>query len=250
MYFCYADESGDAGLFSPEKPDKTGSPYLIYTAIIIRDVQWKQALNIQKNFRKKIAAEAYLEYDKEFHCAEMIDVHKNMAYASISVADRWKLIEEYGHTIGKVADFKIIAVVLNKRLSKLEPANYITEIVTKLYQAYNHFLNSKKEHGIMMFDRANDRKISTHVRKLLGTGVSDQPSGMEQLNWILEDPFYKISADSMFIQSADVTAYTLKEQEFPQASRKKFDADLIFKRKLASNCYLSPFSGVDGIIRL
>jgi hypothetical protein len=250
MYFCYTDESGDAGEFDPKKGDKTGSPYLIYTGIIIRDVQWKQTLNIQKNFRKKIAKEGYLDYDKEFHCAEMIDVHKNMVYASISVPDRWKLIEEYGHTIGKVADFKVIAVVLDKRKTKLEQSDYTVEIITKLYQAYDHFLNSKREHGIMLFDRANDRKISTHVRKLLGTGVSDQSSGVARLNWIVEDPFYKVSSDSMFIQSADLTAYTIKEQEFPQPSRKKFDADLIFKRKLAANCYVSDVSGADGIIRL
>jgi hypothetical protein len=249
MYFCYADESGDAGKFDPAIAN-TGSPYLIYTGIIIRDVQWKQTLNTLKNFRKRISNEGFLDYDKEFHCAEMIDVHKNMVYASISVPDRWKLIEDYGYTIGRLAQFQIIAVVLNKQKSKLEPSNYMTEMITKLYQAYDHFLSSKKEHGIVLFDRANEKKISTHVRKLLGTGVSDQSSGVEPVNWVLEDPFYKVSKDSMFIQSADVTAYTLKEQEFPQQSRKKFDADLIFRRKLSGNCYVSEVSGADGIIRV
>lgn len=54
----------------------------------------------------------------------------------------------------------------------------------------------------------------------------------------------------MFIQSADVTAYTFKEQEFPQPSRKKYDADLIFKRKLFKSCHHSPFSDDNGIIRV
>jgi len=246
MYFCYSDESGDGGLYDAKMPEKTGSPYLIYAAVIIRDIQWKQSLNILKNFRKKIAREGYLDYDKEFHCAEMIDVHKKMLYASISVPDRWKLIEGFGHTIGMQTDFK----VLDKRKSKLEPVDYTTAIVTRLYQAYDHFLGAKKEHGIVFFDRANEKKISTHVRKLLGTGVSEQSSGVAPMTWILEDPIYKVSADSMFIQSADVTAYTFKEQEFPQPSRKKYDADLIFKRKLLKSCYHSPFSDDDGIIRV
>jgi hypothetical protein len=249
MYFCYADESGDAGKFDPASA-KTGSPYFIYTAIIVRDIQWKQALNILKSFRRRISNDGFLDYDKEFHCAEMIDVHKNMVYASISVPDRWKLIEEFSHTIGVLTDFQIIAVVLDKKKSKLDSSDYITEIVTKIYQAFNHFLNNKREHGIVFFDRANEQKITTHVRKLLGTGVSDQSSGVEPIRWVLEDPFYKVSKDSFFVQSADVTAYTFKEQEFPQSSRKKFDADLIFRRKFATKCYVSHVSGEDGIIRL
>lgn len=102
----------------------------------------------------------------------------------------------------------------------------------------------------MFFDRANEKKISTHVRKLLGTGVSDQHSGVAPINWIIEDPVYKVSSDSMLIQAADVTAYTFKEQEFPRTARKKFDADRIFKRKLASNCHVSPISDEKGIIRI
>lgn len=42
--------------------------------------------------------------------------------------------------------------------------------------------------------------------------------------------------------------YALRK-EFPQGSRKKFNADLIFNRKLLDNCYKSPISDTDGIIR-
>jgi hypothetical protein len=93
MYFFYTDESGDAGKYDSFKPDKTGTPYLIYTGIIVHDVQWKQTLNILKNFRKRIARDGILSYDQEFHCAEMVDPKKTGAYTQISVPDRWRLIE-------------------------------------------------------------------------------------------------------------------------------------------------------------
>lgn len=54
----------------------------------------------------------------------------------------------------------------------------------------------------------------------------------------------------MFIQSADVIVYTLKEKEFPQASRQKYQAHKIFDRKLKSICYASTDANEDGIIRL
>jgi len=53
----------------------------------------------------------------------------------------------------------------------------------------------------------------------------------------------------MFIQSADVIAYTLKEKEFPQASRQKHQAHKIFKKKLMGVCFKSRIADDDGIIR-
>jgi len=126
----------------------------------------------------------------------------------------------------------------------------VTEIITKLYQAFNHFLKDKGEQGLVFFDRANEKKISGHVRKLLGTGASGQFINCERIDFIVEDPIYIMFSDSIFIQSADAVAYTIKEKEFPKPARKKFDADLIFKRKLLKNCYVSHVSDADGIIRI
>ncbi|CAM4052233.1 Protein of unknown function [Pedobacter westerhofensis] len=249
MYFLYVDESGDAGKFDSSNLTKTGSPYLIYTGLVVHDAQWNQTLNTIKNFRKKIAKESFVSYNQEFHCAEMIDPRKIGAFTQISVPDRWKLIEEYCDLIGKVVKSSIIAAVLNKETSLLKPEEYTIAMITKLYQSFNHFLLQKKERGLVFFDRANERKISSHVRKLLGTNVTDRPLEIEQIDCILEDPVYKASSDSMLIQSADVVAYTVKEKEFPRAARKKFDADLIFDRKLLANCYNSHVSDNDGIIR-
>lgn len=79
MYFFYTDESGDAGEYDSSKPEKTGSPYLIYTGIIVHDIQWKQTLDILKNFRKRIAKDGILKYDQEFHCAEWL-IRKKQAH--------------------------------------------------------------------------------------------------------------------------------------------------------------------------
>jgi hypothetical protein len=54
----------------------------------------------------------------------------------------------------------------------------------------------------------------------------------------------------MFIQSADVIVYTLKEKEFPQSSRKKLQAHKIFDRKLTKSLYKSAIADNSGIIRI
>lgn len=45
-------------------------------------------------------------------------------------------------------------------------------------------------------------------------------------------------------------AYTLKEQEFPVSSRKKFNADRIFKSMLLHGCVKSTYACEDGIVRI
>lgn len=249
MYFCYVDESGDCGMYDATKPKETGSAFFILAGIIVAAKNWRTTLGTLKAFRKKIAREGYLPYDVEFHCAEMIDPHKEKAYTSISVSERWKLMEEYAETLGQNTSFSLITVVIDKTKTSLDPKAYLTTAITKLYQAFDEFLKAKETNGILFFDRANENHITTHVRKLLGTGASGESIPDVRIGWVIEDPIFRISSDSMFIQSADVVAYTLKEKEFPQTSRKKYNADRIFQKKLSPVCFKSKIADDDGIIR-
>jgi hypothetical protein len=249
MHFCYVDESGDCGLYDAERPKNTGSKFFILVGIIVAANKWKTSLETMKGFRKKIAREGSLPYHVEFHCAEMIDPHKIKEFNQLSVPNRWKLMEEYAETLGQNTAFSLITVVIDKSKSGLKPDEYLTTSVTKLYQAFDEFLKSKESNGILFFDRANEKQVNTHVRKLLGTGASGESIPGARIARVIEDPIFRISADSMFIQSADVVAYTLKEKEFPQASRQKHQAHKIFIRKLTSIVFNSQIADEDGIIR-
>jgi len=72
---------------------------------MVRSSRWRTALGSLKSFRKQLAIESFLNYNVEFHCAEMIDPHKIKEFTSISVPDRWKLIERYAETIGENSAF-------------------------------------------------------------------------------------------------------------------------------------------------
>lgn len=249
MYFCYVDESGDCGKYDAQNPEKSGSKYFIYAGVVIASNKWRITLDTMKAFRKKIAREGFLNYDIEFHCAEMIDPHKIKAFTQISVQERWKLIEEYADVIGGSTDFSLITIIIDKTKTSLNSNDYLTTAITKLYEAYDEFLKKKEKNGILFLDRANESHINTHVRKLLGTGASGERISGVRIGWVIEDPIFRVSSDSMFVQAADVVAYSLKEREFPQASRQKYQAHKIFTRKLLKINFKSKISDDDGIIR-
>jgi hypothetical protein len=250
MFLCYVDESGDAGIFDENKPGATGSPYFILTGLIVHSSHWKQVLDAIKSFRKKLYLQSYLKYDVEFHCSELVDPRRTKDFTQISVPDRWKLIELFADTLGNNKALKVIAVVINKRDTKVRPGEYLLSAITKLYQAFDEFLGENKQRGLVLFDRAHENKITTHVRKLMGTGPTGGSKNEIQINWIIEDPVFRVSHESMFIQAADVLAFTLKEKEFPSGARKKLYADRIFPRHLSAICYNSKAAGDDRIIRL
>jgi hypothetical protein len=249
MYFCYVDESGDGGAYNPEKPDKSGSKYFILAGLIVPAKNWKASLDVLKSFKRRIAHQGYLPYDVEFHCSELIDPHKIKEYISISVRDRWMLIEEFAESVGLHGAFSIICVVIDKTISTIEPNEYLTEALTKMYIAFDELLKGKEDNGLLLFDRASEKHISTHARKLLGTGSSGDTIPGVRIGWIIEDPIFRVSADSIFIQSADVIAYSLKEKEFPVTAKKKFNADKIFSKKLLNRCFKSTIGDDNGIIR-
>jgi hypothetical protein len=92
--------------------------------------------------------------------------------------------------------------------------------------------------------------LRTSIRDVLDTGSSGITTPGTRMGFVIEDPIFRVSRDSMFIHAADVVAFTLKEKEFAQGSRKKFNADRIFARKLGEICVKSAIADQEGIIRL
>lgn len=250
MYLLYTDESGDCGEFDSKKSNQTGSPYFIVTGAMLRADKWKNALENLKSFRKKIAQQGYLPYDIEFHCSELIDPHKIKAYTNLNVKERWHLIESFAEIIGQQLDFRIISIVIDKTKSNLKPEQYLKASVSALYEAFDSALQEEKTHGLVFMDRANEKAIQTHVRQLMGTGVSTTDKPQIRVTQIMEDPIFRVSTESMFIQLADLLAFTLKEQEFPSTSRKKYFADRIFANKLGKRTLITPKSDAKGIHRI
>lgn len=242
MYFCYVDESGDIGAYNVKAGKNPGSRYFIMSGLIVPSENWKNSLDYLKSFRRTLAAEAYLPYDIEFHCSELVDARKTDAYTQIKIVDRWKLITRFAEKIGDFGSFTVISVVINKETSALSSAEYLTSAVTKIYQMFDDYLKVNEANGIVFFDRSSEKVITTHVRKLMNTGSSGVVIPGVRIARIIEDPIARVSHESIFIQAADLIAYTLKEKEFPDGSRKKFNADRIFVNKLSQRLHTTGIS--------
>ena len=76
-------------------------------------------------------------------------------------------------------------------------------------------------HAILICDEGKDAIYTRLVRRL-------QTSENSAIDRILEDPFFKQSDQSYFIQLSDFCAYALLRQERPIESKTKYGLDQAF----------------------
>lgn len=250
MFFCYVDESGDPGKYDANNVAGSGSRFFIMAGLVVNAGTWRPTFNTIRKFRKCLSDEAYLDTDIEIHCAEIVDPRRMAVLRRLSVSERWDIIRRFAELIGERTDCKLIVILIDKATSKVTQEHYLTTAITSLYEAFDAFLKEAGAQGMVFFDRTNEKPVTAHARKLTGTGVTGKDECSNIIKFMIEEPVYLVSSASYFIQAADTVAYTFKEQEFPNASRKKYNADRIFKNMLSRCCWAPPGAGKDGIIRL
>jgi hypothetical protein len=86
--------------------------------------------------------------------------------------------------IGTRTSCAIIGIVIDKTTNGLSPHEYLPSAITRLYQAFDEFLKEQKSYGIVLFDRANEKLATTHVRKLLQTGATGQTIPGVRIGWV------------------------------------------------------------------
>ena len=90
-----------------------------------------------------------------------------------------------------------------------------------LLQGINRTLERWNSYAILICDRGNEVTHTKLVRHL-------QISKNGATNRIIEDPFFKSSDQSYFIQLTDFCAYALLRRERPIASKTKYGLDQAF----------------------
>ena len=90
-----------------------------------------------------------------------------------------------------------------------------------LLKSINRGLQTLESHAVLICDEGKDAIYTKLVRRM-------QTSQNEAIDQILEDPFFKQSDQSYFIQLSDFCAYALLRQEHPIESKTKYGLDEAF----------------------
>ena len=255
MYLMYVDESGDCGLVnSPTR-------YFVLTGLIVHELRWQYFLDELINFRRGLRQKFDFRLREEFHSSAFITRPGKMV--RIKRNDRLSMIRSYADKLSSMTDISIINVVIDKQG---KPEDYdVFEMAWKtLIQRFENTISRHNfpgpayadERGLIICDHTDDKKLMRLLRKMrhynpvpnipyFGTGYRNLP-----ISYIIEDPNFRESDHSYFIQSVDMAAYLLYQHLSPNTYMRKKAGRNYFHRLRPILCLQASTTDPDGIVRI
>lgn len=255
MYLMYVDESGDCGLVN------SPSRYFVLTGLVVHELRWRTYLDQLITFRRQIKDQFGLRLREEIHASEMINKPGDLV--RIKRYDRLAILRQFADELATMSDLNLINIVVDKQG---KPATY--DVFTKAWQALiQRFENTIDRHnfpgpanpaegGMVFPDHTDDKKLTQLLRQMRRYNpVPNQAaygSGYRNLvlTKIVEDPNFRDSGHSYYIQAADVAAYLLYQHLSPNSYMKRKAGYNYFFRLDPILCKVVSSKDPQGIVRL
>lgn len=255
MYLMYVDESGDCGLVnSPTR-------YFVLSGLVLHELRWHQCLEQIQAYRQRMRGAFGLKLREEIHAAAMLNRPGKLV--RIKRNDRLTIIRAFADELAAMADLHVINIVVDKQG---KPADYdvFLHAWRALVQRFANTMTHRNfpgprnadERGMVLADYTDTVKLTRLMRQMRRYNPVPNQSGHGlgyrnmQLGNIAEDPSFRNSQDSYFIQAADVLAFLLYQHIAPSAYMRKKSGHNYFLRLDPILCKVAATHDPYGIVRL
>jgi hypothetical protein len=207
MWFPYFDES------------KEDNRFFVYSALIVEAERWNEAFEAVKAFRRDLRVRHGIYIGKELHAWKFAAGKGQIADRPVSKQQRAEIFKEILTFIASCGHFKLISGVNESEFYAFD------RIVNRL----NRTAEAQRQQTLMFSDEGQEVVFTSRIRRMrvfnhipsnrgvwegLGSSTRNIP-----IRWIIEDPIFKKSHMSYFIQLVDFCAYALLHSERSIASR-------------------------------
>ncbi len=249
----YVDESGDVGM--------VGSPtrYFVLTGIVIHELRWTPYLEQLIAFRRYLRDQYGLKLREEIHASAFINNPGELI--RIKRHDRLAILRDFADQLADMPDLNIINIVVDKHSKKAEYDPF-DMAWRALIQRFENTISNRNfrgpansdERGLLIPDATDDKKLTSLIRKMRRYNPVPNQHGIGSRNLtlksIIEDPFFKDSGHSFFIQAADLCAYLLYQHLQPNKYIKSKSGQNYFNRLDLVLCKVASTKDPMGIVRI
>ncbi len=200
MHLIYIDDSGDEEL-------------CVFSALTIRVDKWNPCLRAIKKFRRDIQMSDGISVYTEFHAWKFVSGRGKIADGIVPKGRRCEIFKQTLQMVAKLPETRLFSTAFPTKTSE-----HAYEV---LLRGINQTLQKWDSHAILICDEGKDAIYTKLVRRM-------QTSKNGAIDRIIEDPFFKQSDQSYFIQLSDFCAYALLRQERPIGSKTKYGLDQAF----------------------
>jgi hypothetical protein len=191
--------------------------------------KWASTFAKVKDFRRKLKTERGIFMSQELHAWKFAAGKGKIADRPIYKPERAAIFRE---VLQFIADSKCFVVVSSCHRNE----QFAFE---RLMNRINRTAEARKQSVLLFFDQGEEAEITKRIRRMrvhnpipsrfghwLGTGSTTKSI---PLSHCVEDPIFKDSKASYFIQLADFCAYALLRMERPLESRTIFGYDEMYE---------------------
>ena len=227
-YLAYIDESGD----EQYRVNRSTSKFVM-VSLLIPDYLWRETFEETKKFRRHLKKEYGLLIKKEIHSTDFLRGRGKIGTHTISKKLRSFIFKRIIQFISELPGISIICVSLENKDRK----DVYLDSLERLLNRIDRFSKDEDTQVILIIDEGKENKITKKYRKMCvynpipskyGSWAGGSSLKNIPITRIIEDPFFKQSEISYFLQLADVIAYSLLRYDEPTDRAKKYGIDKLF----------------------
>jgi hypothetical protein len=206
MHIAYYDEAGDDGF------PKRSSPLFVLTALYLHYLNWKPAFEQVHEFRRQLRAEFDLPVKLEMHTKYFLlgkDPYRNL---QLPDADRLRIMSLFCDLIASLQVRIVNVAIVKPKIQKHDYEVLDTALKYSVQRIENDLRPSVNAENkfLLLTDTGRVGKMRKTTRRIQRINYIPSKFGpssyRSEIRSLIEDPLPKDSAESHFIQLADVVA--------------------------------------------
>ena len=217
MHLVYLDDSRDEEL-------------CVFSGLIVPATQWRPCFEQLREYRRQLKASDGIFVRKELHAWKFVSGRGRVADRIVTKYRRSEIFKEMLALAASMPEVKIVNGVTT--------ANDDERLFEWIANRIQATMGAWGSHAMLICDEGKEATYTRLIRRMgvfnpIPSMLGSWPEGTSTRNItvdrILEDPFFKGSQRSYFIQLVDFCAYALLRKERPVPSKTKYGLDAAFE---------------------
>ena len=203
-----------------------------FSALLVPEDTWQKYFDGFREFRRRLKASDGIFVHKEFHAWKFVSGRGQIADRVVPKGRRAEIFKETLDHVATMPGVKIMNAFFPHKHDELAFEYLLNRINMNMQKSIGR--------ALIISDKGKEAKYTRLARKIhvFNPIPSNQGAWADSgsttknipIDRIIEDPFFKDSDQSYFIQLADFCAYALLRQERPTARSMKYGLDSAFER--------------------
>lgn len=207
--------------------DSFEKPYQVYSAIAVPAAKWREHYERIQEWRRALKQSDGILVTKEFHAT---DFCAGRGRLGPKIVTKWRRSRIFREALTLISGLEGVKVFSACRTDHTEWA------LERLFVRIHKTMETWDSHATLIIDEGKEADITRLLRKLgvynpvqvyVAPGVTETRN--LKLSRILEDPVFKPSDRSYFVQMADFVAYALLRRESQLPSKNEYGYHTAFE---------------------